>query len=229
MFLRHGLKHLLPSVHTPASPLLQVCTENNLQLTEFFLQKLIQTYEMMIVRHGFMLVGGPFAGKSKVIEVLSKGLTLLNERGEMEENKTKYRVINPKAITLGQLYGQFDPVSHEVWMYAHTHTHARMRVGQADRQTDRHTHTIYIQYTHRSKGPCCSSCGASLLPLSQWTDGVVANTFREFASAQDDDRKWVVFDGPIDAVWIENMNTVLDDNKKVHTRDGGRGRGRDQG
>ena len=64
----------------------------------------------------FLLVGNPFGGKTCVLNTLQGGMTLLDSEGVEEYEKVIHRTVNPKAITMGQLFGQFDPVSHEVRM-----------------------------------------------------------------------------------------------------------------
>ena len=143
-----------------------ICERRGLMAEEYFWDKVVQIYDMMVVRHGFMIVGMPFSGKSSAWKVLGDVLGLLSERYPKDKRWSKVLPIvqNPKSITMGQLYGQFDAVSHE------------------------------------------------------WTDGVLAINYRNAASnkvGNPEDRKWILFDGPVDAIWIENMNTVLDDNKKL--------------
>jgi len=60
----------------------------NLAGPEYFLEKIIQLYEMITVRHGLMVVGDPFAGKTSAMQVLAGALSQLKEMGLMEEMKT---------------------------------------------------------------------------------------------------------------------------------------------
>lgn len=48
-----------------------------------------------------------------------------------------------------------------------------------------------------------------------WHDGLITKTVRTYAQESNDNKKWAIIDGPIDAIWVENLNMVLDDNRTL--------------
>lgn len=51
------------------------------------------------------------------------------------------------------------------------------------------------------------------LATREWKDGLLSYTMRELANIPDENPKWILLDGDLDANWIESMNSVMDDNK----------------
>ncbi|KAK7886266.1 hypothetical protein WMY93_025887 [Mugilogobius chulae] len=47
----------------------------------------------------------------------------------------------------------------------------------------------------------------------EWKDGLLSSLMREQANISHSGPKWIVLDGDIDPMWIESLNTVMDDNK----------------
>ena len=72
-----------------------------------FLQKCIQLYDTIKVRHGLMIVGTAFSGKSSVLEILRYAITRL--KGIENFMPCVTIKLNPKSVTSDQLYGKLDP------------------------------------------------------------------------------------------------------------------------
>ena len=56
------------------------CAKQGLQPLEAFIDKVIQLYEMIVVRHGLMLVGQSYGMKTAAHKVLAAALSDLHEK-----------------------------------------------------------------------------------------------------------------------------------------------------
>ncbi|CAL1541921.1 unnamed protein product [Lymnaea stagnalis] len=164
------LSDLFPGVEIPEhdygrlkEEIINVQLAKGLQVVENQIVKVIQFYETMIVRHGVMLVGPTGGGKTTIYQILAQALENLHKEnlGVDFYQPVHTFVLNPKAITMEELYGGVDKLTME------------------------------------------------------WKDGLMGLTVRHAVQDTTEDHQWIVCDGPVDALWIENMNTVLDDNKML--------------
>ena len=86
-----------------------------LQPVETYVTKVLQFYETLIVRHGVMLVGAAGGGKSEARQILAAALIHLHESDSKnpQAQKVNQHIINPKSISMGELYGSVDPNTNE--------------------------------------------------------------------------------------------------------------------
>ncbi|NWX90356.1 DYH10 protein, partial [Nothoprocta pentlandii] len=140
----------------------QVLEEEGYVVLPVQVDKVVQMYETMLTRHTTMVVGPTGGGKSVVINALCHAQTKLGLL-------TKLYTLNPKAMSVIELYGILDPTTRD------------------------------------------------------WTDGVLSNIFRDINKPTDKkERRYILFDGDVDALWVENMNSVMDDNKLLTLANGER-------
>ncbi|KAL1922601.1 uncharacterized protein VTP21DRAFT_10140 [Calcarisporiella thermophila] len=170
--LKGLLNEIFPGVdYAPASleklkeEIKKVCIERRLVDGEFWMEKVIQLYQIQNIHHGLMMVGPSGSGKSTAWKVL---LTAL-ERVQGIEGVSY--TIDPKAIPKEALYGSLDPTTRE------------------------------------------------------WTDGLFTHILRKIVDnvrGESSKRHWIIFDGDVDPEWVENLNSVLDDNKLLTLPNGER-------
>lgn len=141
--------------------LVEALQKERYQPKEQFVKKCLQIYETLQVRHGIMLIGETLSGKTTSMSFLRKALCSISDSSDTRFKDVRLQTLNPKAITMKQLFGYFEDGSHA------------------------------------------------------WVDGVLTKVLREYVEAETPGWKWLVCDGPVDTVWMESMNTVLDDNKKL--------------
>jgi dynein heavy chain len=113
-FLSHDLplfeaitSDLFPGTNLPVADydairtaMTEAAAEQKLQPVKEFFVKVLELWEMIIVRHGVMVVGLPFSGKTCNLRVLASALAKLDDRGQLEEKRVKPYEFSCATISL---------------------------------------------------------------------------------------------------------------------------------
>ncbi|GAB9466924.1 hypothetical protein Gpo141_00004287 [Globisporangium polare] len=169
-------------------------TLHGLQVAPKWKKKIIELFTTLDVRIGIVQTGASGSGKSTAMHILKESLTTLRDvkaHPSKQFQRVVSFVLNPKSISMGELYGFFHPTTRE-WTDGLASSILRACITEKSEQL--------MASSSNSKG-----------------GGVVTESPGDGGPFY-----WVTFDGPIDVLWIESMNTVLDDNMTLCLANGER-------
>lgn len=160
-----GVQYVPANLHKLEEAIRTLAAERQLVVTETWMTKILQLYQIQNIHHGVMMVGNSGSGKSAAWKLLLDALQ------KVEGVEGVSHVIDSKVMSKEALYGNLDSTTRE------------------------------------------------------WTDGLFTSILRKIVDnlrGEDSKRHWIVFDGDVDPEWVENLNSVLDDNKLLTLPNGER-------
>ncbi|KAH7030898.1 LOW QUALITY PROTEIN: dynein heavy chain, N-terminal region 1-domain-containing protein [Microdochium trichocladiopsis] len=160
-----GVQYVPANLQALEEAIRRLAGERHLVVTDTWMTKILQLFQIQKIHHGVMMVGNSGTGKSAAWRLLLDALQ------QVEGVEGVSHVIDSKVMSKEALYGNLDSTTRE------------------------------------------------------WTDGLFTSILRKIVDnlrGEDSKRHWIVFDGDVDPEWVENLNSVLDDNKLLTLPNGER-------
>jgi dynein heavy chain 1, cytosolic len=126
-----------------------VAASQHLVISDLWITKILQLYQIQSIHHGVMMVGSSGSGKSTGWRILLEALA------KVDGIEGVSYVIDPKVMSKDALYGTLDSTTRE------------------------------------------------------WTDGLFTQVLRKIIDnvrGEGEKRHWIIFDGDVDPIWVENLN-----------------------
>uniref|UniRef100_A0A8C8YBW1 Dynein axonemal heavy chain 14 n=1 Tax=Panthera leo TaxID=9689 RepID=A0A8C8YBW1_PANLE len=188
-------------------------------------KKTIQFYNQLQTCVGVMLVGPTGGGKTTVRRILERALTLLpiedflstKESESISQvpgrrGKVDICVLNPKCITLSELYGQLDPNTME-WTDGLLSSTVRNYVYS---NTARHSKKDSDLGLESRISDASNVFKLDSSDIADIDDNISKKEMeKDVKIPENHDWQWIILDGPVDTFWVENLNSMLDDTRTL--------------